>query len=295
MKKSLFTVLMLAAGMAAAACLPVFAGEWKQDYVGCWYDNGNGTYPAGTWKWIDSDHNGVAERYYFDENGYCLKDGVTPDGCQVDCDGAWIQDGLVQIRYMGINSYDEAAKEALSGFVNEIYRVSGPFEDASEGLEITGADLEPAEKADILSWYQSLYGRSTDCRFISVSGKNGTYNRVSTDVLDEVLYEILGSSDNGETLSWFTDPANGYVDESRNEGMFNCTVQKEKENPEYYLKTEFCRAEKEVACLSGEVMVYRPETGEYEYVQDFKAYFTENHNSNIAGLQFERLIIGSRV
>ncbi|MBT9779225.1 hypothetical protein GPL15_22360 [Clostridium sp. MCC353] len=306
MRKSLFTVLMLAAGMAAAASQPVFAGEWKQDYVGCWYDNGNGTYPADTWRWIDGDHNGVAERYYFDENGYCVKNSVTPDGCQVDCDGAWIQDGLVQIRYIGINSYDEATKEALSGFINEIYGVGMPFENDPEikgepesvddpgVLEITGADLGPEERAAILYWYQSLYGRSTDCRFISVPEKEGTYNRVSSDVLDEVLYEILGSSDNDDALSVFADPANGYVNGGLKEGMYSCTAQRDKENPEYYLKTEYCRAEKEVACLSGEVMVYRPETEEYEYVQDFKAYFTENHNSNIAGFRFERLVIGSQ-
>ena len=65
-------VLALAAGMSAAVSFLSFAGEWKQDYVGSWYDNGNGTFPAGTWQWIDSDHNGVAERYYFDE--MCIRD-----------------------------------------------------------------------------------------------------------------------------------------------------------------------------------------------------------------------------
>ena len=294
MKKNLFMVLALAAGLSAAVSFLSFAGEWKQDYAGSWYDNGNGTYPAGTWQWIDSDHNGVAERYYFDENGYCVKDCVTPDGCTVDCDGAWIQDGLVQIRYLGINSYDEATKEALSGFVNEICR-TGILSDGEEvRAEITAADLGTEEKADILYWYQSLYGRSTDCRFISVAGKIGTYNRVTSEVLDDVLYEVLGSSDNEAALALFGDPANGYVNGGQVNGMYSCSLQKEEEKPELYLKTEFCTAEKEVACLRGEVMVYQPDKEAYEPVRDFQAYFTENHNSHIAGFQFDRLVLSDR-
>lgn len=47
------------------------------------------------WHWIDG------KRYYFNEvsdgtRGALLKDTVTPDGCQVNQDGAWVVDGVVQ-------------------------------------------------------------------------------------------------------------------------------------------------------------------------------------------------------
>ena len=38
--------------------------KWKQDSTGWWYDNGDGTYPHGEFKTIDSTE------YYFKENGY---------------------------------------------------------------------------------------------------------------------------------------------------------------------------------------------------------------------------------
>ena len=41
---------------------------------------------------------GPAECYYFDWNGYCLLNTVTPDGYRVNENGAWIVDGVVQVQ-----------------------------------------------------------------------------------------------------------------------------------------------------------------------------------------------------
>jgi len=71
------------------------AGGWVSDASGWWYDNGDGTWPADTWKWIDGDHDGVAECYYFGSDGYVLTNQMTPDGYQVNEDGAWVADGVV--------------------------------------------------------------------------------------------------------------------------------------------------------------------------------------------------------
>ena len=46
---------------AAAAALPAFAGTWRQNSYGWWYQNDDGTYPAGGWQWIDSNGDGTAE------------------------------------------------------------------------------------------------------------------------------------------------------------------------------------------------------------------------------------------
>lgn len=39
-----FSIIMASSAMA---------GIWKQNNVGCWFDNGNVSYPASTWQWID--------------------------------------------------------------------------------------------------------------------------------------------------------------------------------------------------------------------------------------------------
>ena len=96
-----------AAVLAAAACaavsltaFPAMAGTWKQgsgESAGSWwYDLGNGKWAEG-WEWIDGDNDGVAERYYFDGNGWLLTGTVTPDGFTVNAEGAWVDGGNVRI------------------------------------------------------------------------------------------------------------------------------------------------------------------------------------------------------
>lgn len=71
---------------------------WRLDGIGWWYDNGDGTWPANGWHWIDGNHDGISECYYFNENGYILTNAQTPDLYLVNGDGAWVQDGIVQTR-----------------------------------------------------------------------------------------------------------------------------------------------------------------------------------------------------
>lgn len=41
-----------------------FAGEWKSNEKGRWYENHDGTYKTNGWQSIDSDGDGIAELYY---------------------------------------------------------------------------------------------------------------------------------------------------------------------------------------------------------------------------------------
>lgn len=70
-----------------------FAGTWKSDANGMWYQFDDGTYPKGSWAWIDTDNDGMAESFYFDSNGYALRNTTTPDGYQVNRIGAWVVGG----------------------------------------------------------------------------------------------------------------------------------------------------------------------------------------------------------
>ncbi len=70
--------------------------HWVKDQRGYWWRNGDGTYPVNTWMWLDGNKDGIYENYYFDSDGYCLLNTVTPDGYTVNENGAWVVDGVVQ-------------------------------------------------------------------------------------------------------------------------------------------------------------------------------------------------------
>jgi len=102
-KFNMKTRKMMTAAMAAIMTMTVsvtaFAG-WQTGFDGekarWWYDNNDGTWMENGWHWIDDDQDGVAECYYFDENGYILTDTTTPDGYTVYTSGAWIENGIIQ-------------------------------------------------------------------------------------------------------------------------------------------------------------------------------------------------------
>ena len=50
-------VLVLAAlALSSMMSISAYAGEWKQDNTGWWYQNDDGSYPANTWQCLYS-HN----------------------------------------------------------------------------------------------------------------------------------------------------------------------------------------------------------------------------------------------
>lgn len=91
MKKYL-TAALIASALTLTMAMTSFAGQWQENTQGWWYQNDDGSYPTNSWQWIDG------RNYYFDSQGYCLMDTVTPDGYTVDASGAWIVNGVVQIQ-----------------------------------------------------------------------------------------------------------------------------------------------------------------------------------------------------
>lgn len=85
----------LAGVMMAGAAMTSFAGEWRQDNVGYWWQNDDGSYPVSSWQWLDGNQDGDAECYYFGPDGYMAANREV-DGYQVNGDGAWMVDGVVQ-------------------------------------------------------------------------------------------------------------------------------------------------------------------------------------------------------
>lgn len=93
--KKRYAAMLMAAAMTVGSAMTSFAG-WQSDANGWWWQNEDGSYPSNTWQWIGGNGDGVAECYYFDGNGYMLANTTTPDGYQVNADGAWTVNGVVQ-------------------------------------------------------------------------------------------------------------------------------------------------------------------------------------------------------
>ena len=70
-------------------------GESKNAW---WFDFGNGDYFKSSWQWIDGNHDGIAECYCFDENGWMYENTITPDGYTVNGNGAWTINNVVQTK-----------------------------------------------------------------------------------------------------------------------------------------------------------------------------------------------------
>ena len=86
--------------LSMLAASPASAGEWRQSEkdgaLRWWFDFGGGKFATG-WNWLDGDHDGVSERYYFDGDGWLLTATVTPDGYTVNENGALTDGGNVRI------------------------------------------------------------------------------------------------------------------------------------------------------------------------------------------------------
>jgi len=82
----------------------LLSGTAKADWVkgnsknAWWYDLGNGNYYKSSWQWIDGNHDGIAECYCFDENGWMFENTITPDWFTVNENGAWTVDNIVQAK-----------------------------------------------------------------------------------------------------------------------------------------------------------------------------------------------------
>ncbi len=120
MKKIFGTIL--AAALCLALTVPAFAGVWQYDGKGWWYDNQDGTYEAHGWSWINGNNDGVAECYYFDDNGYLLVNTVTPDGYTVNADGQWVEGGQVQTSAVDPDAgYTYDASSRVYSWMNGVY------------------------------------------------------------------------------------------------------------------------------------------------------------------------------
>ena len=97
-KKKMFVQAVAVLSATALSASPVLAAGWQKDATGWWWQENNGGYPANKWQWLDGNDDGTAESYYFGSNGYMYANAKTPDGYQVNGDGQWTENGIVQTK-----------------------------------------------------------------------------------------------------------------------------------------------------------------------------------------------------
>ena len=131
MKKKELMVLGLAAIMSLSLPLLSYAGEWKEDNIGKWYQNDDGTYPVSQWKWIEFNNGGLELCYYFNESGYLVVNATTPDNYTVNENGAWIENGLIVTRPVG-SSTESVNKSDVNTSTNTTQGSSQEKQDYSD-------------------------------------------------------------------------------------------------------------------------------------------------------------------
>ena len=117
--KNLIRSVFIGIALTAAMSVSSFAGQWKLDDRGWWYQNDDGTYPAAEWKWIDGNGDGTAECYYFYSDGYMAYSNEI-DGYRVNSDGQWIVNSVVQKRGFSasVSGMSSAAEAAAAAYRN---------------------------------------------------------------------------------------------------------------------------------------------------------------------------------
>ena len=89
----------LAVSMTLGSGFAAYAGAWVKgegENQDRWrYDHQDGTFANSGWFWIDGNGDGVAESYCFDGEGWLYVNTTTPDGYEVNENGAWVSEGQV--------------------------------------------------------------------------------------------------------------------------------------------------------------------------------------------------------
>lgn len=131
--------LILAGILSLSLSAPVFAGSWQFDTIGYWYQNDDGSYPVNCWQWIDGNNDGVAESYYFNDQGYILVNTTTPDGYTVDTNGAWIVNGVVQTKTVSALSVPSQPETSQKQETNSSATLNNTSISDSVWLSATGS------------------------------------------------------------------------------------------------------------------------------------------------------------
>ena len=155
MTKRKILTTVAAVSVAAMMTVGVYAVGWQHNTTGWWYgtNEANTTWHANGWQWIDGNNDGVAECYYFDQNGYMLASTTTPDGFTVNADGAWTVNGVVQTKVVAASSGNPSVGGSGSGATGSSGGVGGSGTAGSSGSNASSStDTSGYVKFEDIDW-----------------------------------------------------------------------------------------------------------------------------------------------
>ena len=99
--------IAIALALCSTIIMPItsFASGWQgNDNIGWWYgtNENNTTWYQDGWHWVDGNNDGIAECYYFQNDGYVLRNTFAPDGSLVNASGAWVIGETVQTKSVSL-------------------------------------------------------------------------------------------------------------------------------------------------------------------------------------------------
>lgn len=100
--------LAIALALCTTIIMPIksLAFGWQgNESTGWWYgiNEDNTSWYQNGWHWVDGNNDGIAECYYFQNDGYALRNTIAPDGSQVNASGAWVIGEAVQTKSLGLS------------------------------------------------------------------------------------------------------------------------------------------------------------------------------------------------
>lgn len=156
-----FTSCLLS--MTALASPPVLEG-WKQNDIGWWYRQVDGTYPSDSWKninkkWYYFNDNGYmvenswVENYYLGSDGAMLVNTITPDGHYVLDNGEKTEDILTEN-----DQRLELENSELGNLIGPGAELSDNYENVVDSLADEGIKEVSTENNTVLDNVDSLTG-----------------------------------------------------------------------------------------------------------------------------------------
>lgn len=187
--KLLTLILMFAITMSFS--ITAFAAEWTTGQGAnsnrWWYDLGNGNFYAGTantplWQWLDGNRDGIAECYAFGAEGWMYANETTPDGYQVNANGAWTVDGTVQTKQVKVSNQTENSNILIAYFSK-----TGTTKQAARQIqEQTGGTLFEIQPANS---YPTSYSATTERAQQEISA--GTLPALDSNIENFSQYDII--------------------------------------------------------------------------------------------------------
>ena len=178
-----FTSCLLS--MIALASPPVMEG-WKQNDIGWWYRQVDGTYPSDSWKNINK------KWYYFDDNGYMVEDSWV-ENYYLGSDGAMLVSAMTPDGHYVLENGERIEESLATNQTGITVNVHKPAVDKREleSLIGPGAELSEYYKSEVL---ENNMDSLADDGFKEVSGENNAVEADTSNLVEET--KVLENTDN---------------------------------------------------------------------------------------------------